>query len=177
MRLWLRATLVAGLVGPTLAIGASGAGASLNGPCEASGTFAEGGFEVDPKAVDEVEIPRKDDISWEGSVPGRRNRQRPISGSIDVEFPPPIGKITVGDWSSDSTTYKNSDVYSYDLPSVVAGFDIPVSGVHHDAGFTCRGSVIVRVAGGGLKNPLALASLAFTVISVVGVSLAIRVKP
>ena len=168
--------LAAGVVGGTLALGASPASASLDGPCEASGTFGDGGMTVDAKTTDEVEIPRKDTVAWVASVPAKEG-ERPISGDVRVEFPPPIGEVTVGDWSSDSSTYSNSDVYEYDLPSVIAGFDIPVSGIHRDAGFTCSGTVIVRVEGGGLKNPAALASLAFTFVSLVGVSLAIRVRP
>jgi len=177
MRRLLRLVLVAGLAGGTLALGAAPAGASLKGPCKATGTFAAGGFTVDAKQTDKVTIPRKDDVSWAGRVPARRQGTRHISGSVDVDFPPPIGKIRVGTWSSDSDTYQNADTYTYDLPSVIAGFDIPVTGVHHDAGFTCSGKVTVRVDGGGLKNPAALASLAFTAISVLGVSLALRVKP
>ena len=176
MRRLLRALLAAGIAGGTLALAAAPAGASLTGPCEASGRFAAGGFTVDPKTTDKVDIPRKDDVAWKASVPAG-SASRPISGAVKVKFPPPIGEITVGDWSSDSSTYANADTYSYDLPSVVAGFDIPVVGSHRDAGFSCAGSVVVRVKGGGLKNPLALASLAFTAISLVGVSLAIRVKP
>ena len=172
---WVRILLAAGVTCWVLALGASPAGANLTGPCEASGTLAAAGITVDAKTVDKVTVPRKDDVAWKASVPGQGRRS--ISGSVDVGFPPPIGKITVGEWASDSKTYSNSDTYSYDLPSVVAGFDIPVTGTHHDQGFTCSGSVIVRVEGGGLKNPAALASLAFTVISAAGVSLALRVKP
>ncbi len=177
MQRLLRVLLVAGLAGGSFAIGASPAGASLSGPCKASGTFKAGGFTVDPKKTNKVEIPAKDDIAWTGSVPAGDQEERPISGAVEVAFPPPIGKITVGSWSSDSSTYENADTYSYDVPSVVAGFDIPVTGKHKDAGFTCSGRVVVRVKGGGFGNPLALASLAFTVISLVGVSLAIKVKP
>ncbi|MCZ7535275.1 MAG: hypothetical protein M5T61_04570 [Acidimicrobiia bacterium] len=177
MQRLLRVVVAAALAGGTLVLGTSPAGASLKGPCEASGTFKSGGFTVDPTSTDKVEIPAKDDIAWTGSVPGKKSDERPISGSVEVAFPPPIGKITVGSWSSDSSTYENADTYSYDVPSVVAGFDIPVTGNHHEPGVICSGKVVVRVKGGGFGNPLALASLAFTIISLVGVSLAIRVKP
>jgi len=175
MRRLVRVILAAGVTCWVLALGAAPAGANMTGPCEASGTLTAAGFTVDAKKSDKVTVPSKDDVAWKASVPGRGRRS--ISGSIDVSFPPPIGKITVGEWSSESKTYSNADTYSYDLPSVVAGFDIPVTGTHHDKGFTCSGSVIVRVEGGGLKNPAALASLGFTVISAAGVSIALLVKP
>lgn len=168
--------VVAASCGTAALLAAAGpAGAKLTDPCQATGTFAKGGFTVDPKATDEVEIPRADDVAWEAGVPGSGRRR--ISGSVQVEFPPPIGKIEVGSWSSNSEKYQNADTYEYDLPSVLAGFDIPVTGTHRDQGFTCSGAVTVRIEGGGLKNPAALASLAFTVVSALGVFLSIRVRP
>lgn len=175
MRRWARLLLAAGFGAGLVIANAAPAPASLDGPCRASGTFAKGGLTVDPKTTDEVEIPRKDDVAWKANVPGSGKRR--ISGSVQVGFPPPIGDITVGSWGKQSSKYSNADTYSYDLPSVLAGFDIPVSGTHTERGFTCSGSVVVRVEGGGLKNPAALASLAFTVVSGLGVFLSIRARP
>lgn len=175
MRRFYRAIGAAGAVAVVTLLGAAPAGASLEGPCEASATFVDGGFTVDPKTTDKVTIPRADDVEWSGSV--TVTEERHVDGSVTVKFPPPIGDVTVGDWESEGEKAANSGTYTYDLPEVLAGFDIPVSGVHHDKGFTCTGSLVVRIDGGGLSSPATLASLGFTVVSGLGLFLAIRARP
>lgn len=170
-----RAIGAAGIVTGLSLLGAAPAGASLEGPCKASARFTDGGFTVDPKTTDEVTIPRADDVEWTGSVAVTEKRH--VDGSVTVKFPPPIGDVTVGDWESEGEKAASSGTYHYDLPEVLAGFDIPVSGVHHDKGFTCTGSLVVRIDGGGISNPATLASLGFTVVSALGVLLAIRARP
>lgn len=152
--------------------------ASLKGPCTASGTFREGNFNVDAKKVDEVEIPRADTVDWKAGDPG--SGERVIVGSVEIEFPPPIGKIMVGEWGEDGKkagAHNNSDSYTYDLPALIAGFDIPVSGTHQDAGFSCSGTVVVRIEGGGFSNPAALVSVAFTVLIGINMFLSLKARP
>ena len=59
----------------------------INGPCEGSGTFQEGGFTVNATEAGTVEVPRTDDVAWKGSITGVTG-DNPYSGSIEVELPP-----------------------------------------------------------------------------------------
>jgi hypothetical protein len=142
--------------------------------CQASGTFQSTGETHDATEA-EVEIPSEDDVAWTGSVAGDGETERNINGFVKVDFPPPLPDPTIGEWDGPSTRYANDDVYHYELPSVLEGFDIKVFGEHHEPGVDCSGSVTVRLDGGGIGNPATLAALAFTVISLVNVALAIGV--
>ena len=151
------------------------ASASLDGPCTASGTIVETSERHDAKTTDEATIPRTGEVAWEGSTSGSGERE--TSGEVTVGFPPPIGDVVVGEWGKDgekSSKSANSDVYEYDLPSVIAGIEIPVSGTHQEPGIQCSGTVVVTIDG---TSPLAWASMAFTVISVAGLYLSIRARP
>ena len=100
--------------------------------------------------------------------------ERPIGGEVRVALP--FTQITVGTWEdADATGVADSGTYDYDVPSVLAGFDITVSGEHSENGaLVCSGSVTLRLEGG---NPLALPAVGFTVIGLLGVSLSIRTRP
>ena len=153
---------------------AAPAGASLSGPCEASGTLRSHGKTYDAKTVDEAEIPREDDVDWSGQVPGDGG-QRNISGFVKVDLPAPLPDPQVGKWDGPSSLYNNSGTYHYEFPSVLEGFDIRVYGTHTDAGFECSGEVTVKLEGGGIGNPLTLASLALTVFTIINLVLAVFV--
>jgi hypothetical protein len=165
---------VAMSAGATVLLAASPADAALDAPCEASGTIVETGETYVANAVDEAEIPRKGTVDWTGSVPAGDD-EREINGFVKVDLPAPLPDPTVGSWDTTSDTYENSDTYTYDLPSVLEGFDIPVYGTHNDAGFSCSGSVTVRLEGGGIGNPLTLASLALALLSITNFALAVWV--
>lgn len=155
--------------------------ANLNGPCTGSGVVTgEGesaGTTYNAKTVDKATIPRAGTVAWEGSNGTQSSKERLAVGEVQVGFPPPIGKITVGEWGKDgkkSSKSGNSDVYEYDLPSVLAGIDIPVSGSHSEPGIKCSGSVVITIDG---TSPLAIASVVFTVVSVAGLYLSIKARP
>jgi len=148
------------------------AGATINGPCKASGTLKSTGVNYNA-SIKKVTIPLKDDVAWKGSVPGAGKRA--ISGSVHVKFPWPIGDINIGSWGKTSDTHQNKGTYKYDLPKELAGFDIPVSGSHTEPGIKCTGTVIVRFKGGGFGNPAVIGTFVLTVIS--GVSLLISFRP
>jgi hypothetical protein len=146
------------------------ASAGLDGPCTASGTLVETGKVYDPKQIDEATIPRAGEIAWQGAT--GVTDERVTTGHVRVAFPPPIGEVVVGEWDDESTKPGNNGTYTYDLPSVVAGVDIPVSGQHAEPGIECSGKVVVTIDG---TSPLAWASLALTVISLIGVFLSMQV--
>ncbi len=165
----LAALLVA--VGIPLAAAAP-AGASLTGPCTASGSI--GSTSYDPKVINDATIPRKGSVVWQGSVPG--SGKRTIEGKVFVKLPPPIGEVKIGDWGGPSDTYANRGTYKYDFPSLLVGLKVPVAGHHTDRGFTCAGEVTVQLSGSRTSNPVLIASLVLTVISVVNVGLSVRAK-
>jgi hypothetical protein len=170
----VRLFAAAGVVAAIPLLGAESAGASLTGPCEASGTLRSTGDTYDAKTTDEVEIPREDDVDWSGQVPGS-GAQRNISGFVKVDLPAPLPDPEIGKWDGPSSKYQNSGTYHYEFPSVLEGFDIRVYGTHHDAGFDCSGEVTVKLEGGGIGNPLTLVSLALTVFTILNLVLAVFV--
>ncbi len=165
----LGAVALFGLAIPLLA--ASPAQAKLTGPCKASGTLD--GKTYDPAVINSATIPRQGDVHWQGSIPGAG--KRPISGSVHVKLPWPIPDLTIGSWGKQSDTYSNSGVYHYNLPSVLAGIDFPVYGAHAEPGKVCAGFVIVRLEGGGVKNPVVIG--AFVIVLISGFGLWVSLKP
>jgi hypothetical protein len=170
---WLQAGLFVGaavLIGP-----ASPARAGIEqGSCDGNGTFLEGGFTIDARTAGDTvfTVPRKDTVSWEGSVPAAPGA---YSGSIKVDLPPPFGSVTIDSWSGDSETTSNTGVEEYDLPSLVpAGVEFRVSGEHRDDNGTCSGYVLLEIDGGPFDSPVAPVSLALTAASGAGFFAAIR---
>jgi hypothetical protein len=158
---------------PLVLAGTAPAGASLNGPCEATGTIK--GVVYNPKTQDEVTIPRKDVVAWQGSVPG--SGERNISGQVVVKMPPPFGEIPVGEWDGPSSLHSNKGNYTYDFPRVLVGLKVPVSGKHSEPGVSCSGVVVVELEGPGpASNPAFIGSLVLTLFSVVNVGLAMKAK-
>ena len=159
------------LVG-TLVLTATAADASLTGACRASGTLVSPGTPTrtyDPKTVDEVTIPRKGDVHWQAST--GVSGDRTATGDVRIEFPPPIGKVTIGEWGKNGKKVGrpgNSGVYHYSLPSLIEGIKIPVSGEHHEPGINCAGAVVVQVKG---RSPLAWVALALTLVTVMNLAL------
>ncbi len=151
---------------------ATPAHAALVGPCEAQGTIE--GTVYNPKVIDRATIPRKGTVDWTGSVPGEPH-DRNVSGAVQIKLPPPIGKQTIDDWKDQANKVANSGQYKYTFPSMIAGFDIPVSGFHTEPGITCTGAVIIKIDGGGIKNPAAIAALVLTAIS--GTLLIVSARP
>jgi hypothetical protein len=181
----LAASVGAGLLltGAAVVGGGSNAAAQLddNGPgCAASATFetgtkSGGSFTIDPAVAGNpvYEIPRKDTVSWVGSVelpPGT------YSGLVSVDLPPPIGRVTIDSWSGDSQTTGNEGAHSYDLPSLVpAGVTFRVRGAHTDDNGTCSGFVDLKIEGGPFDSPVAPIGLAGTAVT--GAALLALLKP
>jgi hypothetical protein len=165
------------LVG-TLLLGASPAGASLTGACQASGTLESAGTPTrtyDPKTVNAATIPRTGDVHWRVSVGASGDRA--ANGEVRIKFPPPVGNVTLGEWGKNGKPVgrsANAGVYHYDLPSLLAGIKVPVSGEHHEAGIDCAGAIVVQIKG---RSPLVWVSLALTVVCVLNLVLVMRAKP
>ena len=177
-RLVVAAVCGGGALVGLLLVSATPAGASLNGACNAQGTVVsknKPSRTYDPKAVDKVTVPRKGDVKWKGSV--GKTGQRAATGEVRIKFPPPVGKVTIGEWGKDGKKIgrsANSGTYHYNLPSLIAGIKIPVSGEHHEPGIDCSGAVLVTI--GGSRSPLAWAALALTVVTVMNMALVMRAK-
>jgi hypothetical protein len=156
---------------------ASPAGASLTGACKAQGTVVSPGKPTrtyDPKVVDKATVPRKGDVHWQASTGVTGDRAS--NGEVRVKFPPPVGKVVVGEWGKNGKKVGrpgNSGTYHYNLPSLIAGIKVPVSGEHHEPGINCFGAVVVSVEG---HSPLAWVSLALTVFTVMNMVLVMRPK-
>jgi len=163
----LRVLFAIALVAIPILGAATPADAALTGPCVATGTLKQTGVEYNSRTVNKVVIPRTGDVLWKGAVPGAG--RRPISGHVQLKLPWPIPAYDLGTWGKSSDTHANSGKYHYDLPSVLAGIDMPVSGSHTEPGIRCAGVVVVRLKGGGISNPAVIGAFAVLVISGIGI--------
>jgi hypothetical protein len=152
-------------------LSAQPAGASLEGPCEASGTIDDETY--NPRTQNDATIPREGTVDWQASVPGRGERD--VEGKIYAKIGPT--DVNIGSWGDSSTKHENSGQYDYDFPSVLSGLKVPVSGYHKEPGIECSGSMVVQLEGSTWTNPVLLGSIALTIVSVVNVALAVRAKP
>jgi hypothetical protein len=152
---------------------ATAAHAELTGPC--TGTGQINGVVYNPKVEDSIVIPRAGEVHWRGTVPGVGKRA--IDGAVKVKLPWPFKEITLnGDWKKTSAKHANAGVYTYDLPAVLVGPKFTVFGNHREPGVACTGTIDVRIMGSKWKNPALIASLLFTVLAVINLSVVIRVR-
>ncbi len=162
---------------------ASPAAAEITGPCDGTAEW-ESGLTVTASAIrlgDVVDIPEKGTVKWTGTIALDPPPQepRPVSGWVKVKLPFPVGQVTVADWSDDGVLTSNSGSYEYELPSILAGFDVTVTGKHWEGTHTfageptCSGTVTLKLEG---TNPAGFITAGFTVISLAGVFLAVRAK-
>jgi hypothetical protein len=125
-----------------------------------TGAWRDGGFTVvssdaDPGEV--IEIPRADQVAWTGQVVGPQpGRERPTAGSILLQLPAPLGRITVNRWDGNGVNVEASGTESYDLPALVpAGVVFTLHGEHREGGQVfCTGTAQLRIAGGPFDSPL-----------------------
>ena len=68
------------------------------------GTVQSTGRTYDPKTVDKVTLPLKDNVAWKGSVTSPAGTV-PIAGAVRVKLPWPLPKVNIGTWG------KRSDVH------------------------------------------------------------------
>lgn len=170
----LRAALCSAFLAGVTILSAAPAGATIDGNCEGSGAFSPGPS-VDARTAERVEIPLDATVQYRGAVNvDPPSEGRPISGFVSIKLP--FGNVNAGSWDDpDATFTEESGSYTYDLPSVLASFDVTVAGFHFENGQPfCSGEVTLRLEG---SNPLALPAVVFTALSIPGVFLAIRATP
>jgi hypothetical protein len=156
---------------------ADAAHAELSGPCTATGRIE--GKVYSPKSNTLVVIPRVGEVHWRGTVTNAPGAKRNIEGKVYLRLPRPFGQIVIGDgsWDGPSSSDANNGIYTYDLPSVLVGPKFTVFGHHAEKGVVvCTGSIDVQLAGSKWKNPAFIASLLFTVLALINVSVVLRVK-
>jgi hypothetical protein len=175
MRWWWRVLAIAALAGLGVAMTARPAGATLTGPCQATGTLVKAGKTYDAAKITGVTIPRKDTVAYDGST--RASGKRLAVGQVEIKLPPPFGSVTLGDWGKDGQKTGSSgkkSTYDYDFSSLLAGIKVPLSGEDNEPGLPkCSGSVVVSLEG---HSPLLIASLVLTVVAIAGVSLSVRAR-
>jgi hypothetical protein len=155
------------------------AGASLTGKCTAIGVLLTGKpprvyGTYNPRVVDKATVPRKGDVRWRGGT--GITGPRVASGEVRIKGAWPLGQIVIGEWGKDGKKVSkpfNVGTYHYDLPSLVAGVKVPVTGEHHEPGINCAGAVVITVKG---RSPLAWAALALTVVCVMNMAFVMRAK-
>jgi hypothetical protein len=156
-------------------LSATAAHAELTGPCTGTGQINAAGEVYNPKVQDSIVIPRAGEVHWRGTVPGAGKRA--IDGAVKVKLPWPFKEITLnGDWKKSSAKHANAGIYTYDLPSVLVGPKFTLFGRHREPGVVCTGTIDVRISGSKWKNPALIASLLFTVLAVINLSVVIRVR-
>ena len=104
------------------------------GACVGSATWKAGGFSAvttDHAPGDVIKIPQKDDVKWAGNEKGfalgAEGPRRDIDGSVQLELPGNQA-VTIDSWGGSSVRYANTDTHSYDLPDVLIGVKMKVSG-------------------------------------------------
>ncbi|MDJ0925885.1 MAG: hypothetical protein QNJ77_15145 [Acidimicrobiia bacterium] len=180
-----RAVALAGLVLTALVISAVPAGATVTGPCDGSATWPDAKPPIEVVASqlapgEVVIIPLEGDVSWTGAIAiPPPSEARDTSGNVKVKVPFPVGTITVGTWATSGTKVDNSGTYEYEFPSILSGFEVTVTGEHWEGNLsqsgppTCSGEVTLALEG---TNPIGFIAGGLTVVSIMGVYLAIRVK-
>jgi hypothetical protein len=154
---------------------ASAAHATIKGPCTASGRISATTYDASRASV---KIPRSGDVHWQGAINTGGGGKRQIEGKVYLKLPPPFGKVQLaGSWNGPSSSYSNSGVYHYDLPSVLVGPKFVLFGHHAERGtVVCTGSIEIQLSGSPIKNPALLASLVITVFAILNLFLAMRAK-
>lgn len=165
MRRHVRAAACGLGMGVALLLGTAGpASAKLTGPCSGTGTFEKLGATIDPATTDKATLPASDSVAYQGSIRAADPENRRHSGYIELKLPPPLPKVQVTDWGTESTdAISDSGTYDYDLPFIVPrGVTLNLEGEHVDTAGTCAGSMEIEIEGGPFDAPLP------TVLSLLG---------
>jgi hypothetical protein len=159
------------LAGFFVVAGAAPSGATVSPKCSGTGDFVKSGHHYTAADSGVDKIPRKDDVKWAGQITGVSGDQ-PYSGKIQVELPPPFGKVSIDSWSGTTDSTGNSGTKHYDIPGFVpANVEFKVSGSHTQGSVTCTGSVKLVIEGSVL-GPFSLVTLALTLACGAGLILA-----
>ncbi len=165
----------------TLLLIGTAAQAAIEGGC--SGTVTIGGqtyTENNDSASNPIVIPDEADLTaaWTGTTGS--NVITDFTGELGVVIGP--ATIVIADWAGPNAaetrdaagTYEIDDARD-ELPVDLVGL-YEVSGFHRGTGGSCEGSVMVKLEGNPLGNPVGAASTAGAVLALVGVLAAGRAK-
>src|SRR5205085_6383822 len=97
--------------------------------CSGNGAFSKLGktYHASDSGTDDIE--RVDDVQWDGTITGVPAGQQSYSGHIQVDLPPPFGKVSVDSWSGTTDSTGNNGHKHYDIPGFVpANVTFTVSG-------------------------------------------------
>ena len=153
----------------------------VDGPCFGEGHWVGSGQDEDTdehSQKDVIEIPRADTVQWfgnENDLPlGSEGPEREIEGEVELGLP--IGTVTIDSWGpNDSIRYANEGEEEYDLPSILVGVEMPLSGEHRENGsVVCSGEVILTIEGSATENPLFFAGVGAIAVALVLLYLAGR---
>jgi hypothetical protein len=142
------------------------------GACTGSGHWVTAGFTKSSTQYvpsDVVSVPQKDKVDWQGSEHGKPigylGPARSIDGAIQVTVPFGVS-VNVWHWTGQSSRrYSNEGQESYNVPSMLIGIRMKLSGFEKEDGVeVCSGSVYVEVMGSKLKNPIGWAGIAGMVV-------------
>lgn len=175
----IRLVALGGAAAIALLLAASPALATITPPgsCEGTGVFTPKGEGANPRSAASTEtitIPKKAEVRWTGKVnlPSPPPPEgRATNGEVNLKLP--MGQdVQIGSWNTSGILTENSGDYDYDIPSVLAGFDMTFSGFHNEEGVLfCSGSVTIQVEG---SNPLGIPAVALSVLAILNTSLTIR---
>ena len=175
MRWSSRVATIAMVGGTTLLMTAGASNAAVTGPCKGVGTIIQTNKTYDASVVNAVTIPRQGTVRYVGST--QATGKRLAVGEVQIELPPPIGKVDLGVWGHDGKRASASGkkgTYKYTFSKLLAGITVRVSGIDREPGYpNCSGYIDVTLEG---RSPLAWASLAITVVALGGVSLSVRAR-
>jgi len=167
------------IIGAVVALPLAVASADVVTPantCTASGTWVNAGFtknSTDYSPNDVIVVPQKDKVDWQGHEFGKPigyfGPARAIDGAVQVHMPFGVA-VTIWHWGgSHSQRYSNQGQESYNVPSVLVGVKLKLSGYENEGGKrVCSGSVYLEVAGSKTKNPIAWAGIGGSAIFAVG---------
>lgn len=173
-----------------LLLGASPAGAVINGPCDAGANLDGEDVDavVDVNTAGRVTIPREANVTYQGSISiPNPSEDMPYSGHVNLDVAPLLDIIpglddpTIASWSwggdTDSTSTQGNTDYDLDLPAGLGGgIDFTATGSHTQAGVTCTGSLDGEIEG-SVVNPASVASAVLTALGGAGLGFAALGKP
>ena len=154
MRL-IRILIAMAIVALVPVLTASAAHAAIAGPCTASGQVTVNAIPktpvINPATTNSAKIPERASCTGRGPT-GSGNRT--ISGKVDIKLPPPFGKVEdqgVGVASRGDT--RTAGTYKYNLPSLLLGLKVPVSGRTASPGSRAAGTITVQISGSTDQEP------------------------
>lgn len=155
------------------AVPASSTPKVVTGPCSGQGTFKDAGFTKTAAETAVVEIPRKDEVAWQGAIAVPPTNSA-YSGMIELETPAGLPAISIDSWSGTTDSVSNSGIKKYDIPSwVPANVEFKVTGSHTQGGVSCAGFVKLKIKGSSV-GPFSIGSLIGTALTGAGLVFAGR---